>query len=180
VESKFGVSIGRLECLDDEKWSLTGLDGQNLGRFSGVVVSDKSIASPRFTDVTGRPPPLGMMNLSLSSPGLSINLLLCLLEYIKQTHFLSPHFIGSILWHTTKKICSFVTNICIKHLMLHKSYSGYLSFLSLSYWSHCLCGTAWVNISTISCFSLIQIWVWLQSWHWSYRIFLLVHALLLC
>lgn len=87
MESKFGVSIGRLECLDDEKWSLTGLDGQNLGRFSGVVVSDKSIASPRFTDVTGRPPPLGMMNLSLSSPGISINLLLCLLEYIKQTHF---------------------------------------------------------------------------------------------
>lgn len=60
VESKFGVSIGRLECLDDEKWSLTGLDGQNLGRFSGVVVSDKSIASPRFTDVTGRPPPLDL------------------------------------------------------------------------------------------------------------------------
>ncbi|KAG6790662.1 hypothetical protein POTOM_006825 [Populus tomentosa] len=60
VESKFGVGIGRLECLDDEKWSLTGLDGQNLGRFSGVVVSDKSIASPRFTDVTGRPPPLDL------------------------------------------------------------------------------------------------------------------------
>lgn len=60
VESKFGVSIGRLECLDDEKWSLTGLDGQNLGRFSGVVVSDKGIASPRFTDVTGRPPPLDL------------------------------------------------------------------------------------------------------------------------
>ncbi|XP_034902887.1 uncharacterized protein [Populus alba] len=60
VESKFGVGIGKLECLDDEKWSLTGLDGQNLGRFSGVVVSDKSIASPRFTDVTGRPPPLDL------------------------------------------------------------------------------------------------------------------------
>lgn len=60
VESKFGVGIGTLECLDDEKWSLMGLDGQNLGRFSGVVVSDKSIASPRFTDVTGRPPPLDL------------------------------------------------------------------------------------------------------------------------
>ncbi|CAK7323933.1 unnamed protein product [Dovyalis caffra] len=60
VESKFGVGIGRLEWLDDEKWSLTGLDGQNLGCFNGVVVSDKSIASPRFTDVTGRPPPLDL------------------------------------------------------------------------------------------------------------------------
>ncbi|KAF9667017.1 hypothetical protein SADUNF_Sadunf16G0289100 [Salix dunnii] len=60
VESKFGASIGRLECLDDEKWSLTGLDGQNLGHFSGVVLSDKSIASPRFTHVTGRPPPLDL------------------------------------------------------------------------------------------------------------------------
>ncbi|KAG5255257.1 renalase [Salix suchowensis] len=60
VESKFGASIGRLECLDDEKWSLTGLDGKNLGHFSGVVLSDKSIASPRFTHVTGRPPPLDL------------------------------------------------------------------------------------------------------------------------
>ncbi|KAJ6423193.1 hypothetical protein OIU84_024179 [Salix udensis] len=37
VESKFGASIG-----------------------SGVVLSDKSIASPRFTHVTGRPPPLDL------------------------------------------------------------------------------------------------------------------------
>ncbi|MCI16606.1 hypothetical protein A2U01_0037750, partial [Trifolium medium] len=32
VESKFGVGIGRVEWLDDEKlWSLIGVDGQNLG-----------------------------------------------------------------------------------------------------------------------------------------------------
>lgn len=62
VESKFGVGVGRLEWLDDENsWSLMGLDGQDLGHFNGVVVSDKNIVSPRFTDVTGHPPPLGMM-----------------------------------------------------------------------------------------------------------------------
>ncbi|CAL8150480.1 unnamed protein product [Prunus armeniaca] len=61
VESKFGVSVGRLEWLDDENlWSLIGLDGQNLGRFKGVVATDKNIVSPRFTSVTGRPPPLDL------------------------------------------------------------------------------------------------------------------------
>ncbi|KAE8124573.1 hypothetical protein FH972_019441 [Carpinus fangiana] len=61
VDSKFGVGVGRLEWLEDENlWSLVGLDGQNLGRFQGVVASDKNIVSPRFTNVTGRPPPLDL------------------------------------------------------------------------------------------------------------------------
>lgn len=61
VESRFGTSVGRLEWLEDENlWSLMGLDGQNLGQFKGVVATDKNIVSPRFTSVTGRPPPLGM------------------------------------------------------------------------------------------------------------------------
>lgn len=61
VESKFGVGVGRLDWLEDENlWSLTGLDGKNLGHFKGVVVSDKNIVSPRFTNVTGRPPPLDL------------------------------------------------------------------------------------------------------------------------
>lgn len=64
VHGKFGVGVGRLEWLDDENsWSLTGSDGQYLGHFKGVVASDKNIVSPRFTSVTGRPPPLGMMSL---------------------------------------------------------------------------------------------------------------------
>ena len=64
VERKFGVGVGRMEWLESENlWSLTGLDGQNLGHFQGVVASDKNIVSPRFTSVTGRPPPLGMMSL---------------------------------------------------------------------------------------------------------------------
>ncbi|XP_057485161.1 uncharacterized protein LOC130771557 isoform X2 [Actinidia eriantha] len=59
VDRKFGVGVGRVEWLEDEdSWSLIGLDGQFLGRFKGVVASDKNIVSPRFTDVTGRPPPL--------------------------------------------------------------------------------------------------------------------------
>ncbi|XP_015888352.2 uncharacterized protein LOC107423324 isoform X2 [Ziziphus jujuba] len=61
VESKFGTSIGKLEWLEGKNlWSVMGLDGQNLGRFNGVIASDKNIASPRFTSVTGRPPPLDL------------------------------------------------------------------------------------------------------------------------
>lgn len=61
VHGKFGVGVGRLEWLDDENsWSLTGSDGQYLGHFKGVVASDKNIVSPRFTSVTGRPPPLDL------------------------------------------------------------------------------------------------------------------------
>ncbi|KAB1216961.1 hypothetical protein CJ030_MR4G016026 [Morella rubra] len=61
VESKFGVGVGKFEWLEEEKlWSLMGLDGENLGRFQGVIASDKNIVSPRITNVTGRPPPLGL------------------------------------------------------------------------------------------------------------------------
>ncbi|KAM7268997.1 hypothetical protein ACFE04_024494 [Oxalis oulophora] len=59
VESKFGVTVGKVEWSEGESlWSLTTMDGQNLGQFSGVVASDKNIASPRFTNVTGQAPPL--------------------------------------------------------------------------------------------------------------------------
>ncbi|KAL2331131.1 hypothetical protein Fmac_018712 [Flemingia macrophylla] len=59
VESKFGVGVGRIEWLHDEKlWSLSGVDGQNLGQFKGLVASDKNIVSPRVAEVTGRLPPL--------------------------------------------------------------------------------------------------------------------------
>ncbi|XP_057725195.1 uncharacterized protein LOC130940927 isoform X1 [Arachis stenosperma] len=62
VESKFRVGIGKAEWLDDEKlWSLTGVDGQNLGQFKGLVASDKNIVSSRVTEVTGQPPPLGLL-----------------------------------------------------------------------------------------------------------------------
>ncbi|XP_028081256.1 uncharacterized protein LOC114282720 isoform X1 [Camellia sinensis] len=61
VETKFGEGVGRLEWLEDEdSWLLTGLDGQYLGHFKGVVASDKNIVSPRFTNVTGRSTPLDL------------------------------------------------------------------------------------------------------------------------
>ncbi|GAY49404.1 hypothetical protein CUMW_118840 [Citrus unshiu] len=61
VESKFGVGVGRFEWLEDKNlWSVSGLDGQSLGQFNGVVASDKNVVSPRFRDVTGRPPPLDL------------------------------------------------------------------------------------------------------------------------
>ncbi|XP_071724587.1 uncharacterized protein [Rutidosis leptorrhynchoides] len=59
VESKFGVGVGKMEWSEDESlWSLTAMDGQKLGLFNGVVASDKNIASPKFTELTGRPPPI--------------------------------------------------------------------------------------------------------------------------
>ncbi|XP_010542541.1 PREDICTED: uncharacterized protein LOC104815709 isoform X2 [Tarenaya hassleriana] len=61
VESKFGTGIAKLEWMEEEtSWSLEDSNGENLGSFCGVVASDKSIASPRFTDLTGRPPPLNL------------------------------------------------------------------------------------------------------------------------
>ncbi|CAN1335727.1 PSPTO_1126 [Linum perenne] len=61
VESKFGVGVGKIEWLDDEKaWSLTSSGGQELGHFKGVVASDKNIVSSRYTEVTGFPPPLDL------------------------------------------------------------------------------------------------------------------------
>ncbi|KAJ7948894.1 FAD/NAD(P)-binding oxidoreductase family protein [Quillaja saponaria] len=61
VESKFGVGIGRFDWSEDENlWLLTGLDGQKLGCFKGVVASDKSIVSPRITNATRRLLPLDL------------------------------------------------------------------------------------------------------------------------
>ncbi|WJX67535.1 hypothetical protein P8452_51993 [Trifolium repens] len=61
VESKFGVGMGRVEWLDDEKlWSLIGVNGQNLGQFKGLVASDKNIVSTRIAEATGRVPPLDL------------------------------------------------------------------------------------------------------------------------
>lgn len=67
IESKFGVMVGRLEWLENKDlWSLKDKDGQDLGEFNGVVTSDKSTFSQRFTQVTGKPPPLGIMSSYLS------------------------------------------------------------------------------------------------------------------
>lgn len=61
VESRFGLGIGRVDWLeDDDVWSLTSMDGQDVGQFKGVVASDKNTFSSRFTHVTGKPPPIGI------------------------------------------------------------------------------------------------------------------------
>ncbi|KAM3286912.1 renalase isoform X2 [Capsicum chacoense] len=61
VESRFGVGVGKLEWSDNEdSWSLMGLNGESLGSFKGVVTSDKSTFSQRFTNVTGKPVPIDM------------------------------------------------------------------------------------------------------------------------
>ncbi|OWM81045.1 uncharacterized protein LOC116214699 isoform X2 [Punica granatum] len=61
VECKFGVGVGKIEWLEKENlWRVMGLDGTNHGQFGGVLASDKNVVSSRFTNVTGRPPPLDL------------------------------------------------------------------------------------------------------------------------
>ncbi|GJN23114.1 hypothetical protein PR202_gb10733 [Eleusine coracana subsp. coracana] len=69
VLAKFGVTVGKMDWLHDRNsWSLVSLDGKDLGYFDYVVATDKNIASPRFSGLTGRPPPLDLS----SFPQLSI------------------------------------------------------------------------------------------------------------
>ncbi|KAL0407071.1 UNVERIFIED_CONTAM: hypothetical protein Slati_4021000 [Sesamum latifolium] len=65
VESRFGLGIGMLDWSeDDDAWSLRSLDGQDVGNFKGVVASDKSTFSSRFTNVTGKRPPIDLVSVS--------------------------------------------------------------------------------------------------------------------
>ncbi|KAG8365216.1 hypothetical protein BUALT_Bualt18G0081300 [Buddleja alternifolia] len=64
VESRYGLSIGSLDWSEDgDAWSLKSLDGQDIGYFKGVVASDKNTFSPRFTNVTGKPPPIDLSSI---------------------------------------------------------------------------------------------------------------------
>ncbi|XP_057795210.1 uncharacterized protein LOC131011419 isoform X2 [Salvia miltiorrhiza] len=59
VETRFGHGIGRSDWLmDHNTWSLTNMDGQDVGHFMGVVATDKNTFLSRFTDVTGKQPPI--------------------------------------------------------------------------------------------------------------------------
>ncbi|CAL4936309.1 unnamed protein product [Urochloa decumbens] len=61
VVAKFGVTVGKMDWLQDmSSWSLASLDGKDLGHFDYVVATDKNVASPRFSGLTGRPPPLDL------------------------------------------------------------------------------------------------------------------------
>lgn len=61
VETRFGHGIGRSEWLvNHNAWSLTSMDGQGVGHFMGVVATDKNTFLSRFTDVTGKQPPIGI------------------------------------------------------------------------------------------------------------------------
>jgi len=61
VVAKFGVTVGKMDWLQDRSsWSLASLDGKDLGNFDYVVATDKNVGSPRFSGLTGRPPPLGL------------------------------------------------------------------------------------------------------------------------
>ena len=59
--AKFGVTVGKMDWLQDRSsWSLASLDGKDLDNFDYVVATDKNVGSPRFSGLTGRPPPLGL------------------------------------------------------------------------------------------------------------------------
>lgn len=61
METRFGITVGKLDWLEESNlWLLNGMDGESLGHFDSVVVSDKSVFSSRHTGLTGRLPPLGL------------------------------------------------------------------------------------------------------------------------
>jgi hypothetical protein len=61
VVTRFGITVGKMDWLHNRSsWSLTSLDGKDLGYFDYVVATDKNIASQRFSGLTGKPPPLGL------------------------------------------------------------------------------------------------------------------------
>lgn len=62
IETRFGHTIGRSDWLMDQNaWSLKSIDGQDVGHFMGVVATDKNTFLSRFTDVTGKQPPIGII-----------------------------------------------------------------------------------------------------------------------
>uniref|UniRef100_A0ACD5X9F2 Uncharacterized protein n=3 Tax=Avena sativa TaxID=4498 RepID=A0ACD5X9F2_AVESA len=61
VMTKFGVTIGKMDWLQDRSsWSLSSLDGKDLGSFDYVVATDKNVASQKVSGLTGKPPPLDL------------------------------------------------------------------------------------------------------------------------
>ncbi|PNT74028.1 uncharacterized protein LOC100828433 isoform X3 [Brachypodium distachyon] len=61
VVARFGVTVGKMDWLQNgSSWSLTSLDGKDLGNFDYVVATDKNVASHKFSGLTGRPPPLDL------------------------------------------------------------------------------------------------------------------------
>lgn len=67
MEAKFGTTVAKVDLLQDQGlWLLSGLDGQVLGQFDGIVATDKNISSPRFTGLTRRLPPLGLFPIIFS------------------------------------------------------------------------------------------------------------------
>ncbi|XP_027341697.1 uncharacterized protein LOC113854718 isoform X3 [Abrus precatorius] len=56
--SKRYVGVPGMNSICKALCNESGVDGQNLGQFKGLVASDKNIVSPRVAEVTGRLPPL--------------------------------------------------------------------------------------------------------------------------
>ncbi|CAJ2659310.1 unnamed protein product [Trifolium pratense] len=58
--SKRFVGVPGMNSICKALCSESGVDGQNLGQFKGLVASDKNIVSTRIAEVTGRVPPLDL------------------------------------------------------------------------------------------------------------------------
>lgn len=62
VTTAYGTTVGSLTWKEGNAlgvWHLGSKNGDNLGSYAAVVAADKSLASERFTALTGLPPPLG-------------------------------------------------------------------------------------------------------------------------
>ncbi|BFI24778.1 renalase [Marchantia polymorpha subsp. ruderalis] len=61
VTTAYGTTVGSLTWKEGNAlgvWHLGSKNGDNLGSYAAVVAADKSLASERFTALTGLPPPL--------------------------------------------------------------------------------------------------------------------------
>jgi hypothetical protein len=52
---------------EHRRWTVSGKDGQELGRFQAIIATDKNMASPRFSIQNKVPPPLGIASSSFGN-----------------------------------------------------------------------------------------------------------------
>ncbi|CAI9088082.1 OLC1v1022318C1 [Oldenlandia corymbosa var. corymbosa] len=61
VTSRFAQSVARVEWLaSEDSWSLTGINGEDLGQFEGVVACDRNCFFSRFANAAGSPTPFDL------------------------------------------------------------------------------------------------------------------------
>nr|AAF79325.1 F14J16.31 [Arabidopsis thaliana] len=142
VKSMFGTGIAKMEWLEEEiPWLLTDSKGENLGRFDGVVASDKNIVSPRFTQVTGLPPPLGK---TCTNSVLLQLLFQCYITFISIHFYLLSYTDLSLVPELATKLQNIPVLPCFSLMLAFKEPLSSIPVKGLSFknseilsWAHC-------------------------------------------